>query len=41
VTTNMSHVGPNIESGGCTQSTHAVHGVHAMYSVTIPRSVGY
>jgi hypothetical protein len=25
----------------CTWFPHAVHGMHAMYSVNIPRSVGY
>src|SRR5215211_4076855 len=27
-------------SSSCTQILHAVHGTHAMYSVSIPRSVG-
>jgi hypothetical protein len=27
-------------SRGCTQVLHAVHGIHPMYSVAIPRSVG-
>jgi hypothetical protein len=25
----------------CTQPAHAVHGMHAAYSVSVPRSVGY
>jgi hypothetical protein len=26
---------------GCTQALHAVHGMHARYSVNIPRCVGH